>query len=66
MFGGLAFSPIEMLSLIADWTGRDLNLGVSVVPARQIPLVISLGAINVTEEYQEVLFAGSIGYSFNF
>jgi hypothetical protein len=70
LFGGVAFAPIEMLSLIADYTGRDLNLGVSIVPARRIPLVISLGAINVTERYdefgQELLFAGSVGYSFNF
>jgi hypothetical protein len=34
---------------IADWTGQDLNLGVSVVPLRQIPIIITPVIADVTQ-----------------
>lgn len=72
VFGSLAFFPISQLSLIADWTGRGLNLGVSAAPLKNWPVVITLGATNVTRRPQgsglgdSSEFAGGIGYSFNF
>lgn len=66
-FGGLALSPHPQVSLIADWTGRDLNTGVSLVPLRQVPLTLSLIAVSVTERNDgETEFGGSLGYSYRF
>lgn len=72
IFGGIAIFPLQQLSLIADWTGRGLNLGVSAAPFRSTPLVISAGALNVTGEYQgrqfgdETEFGAGIGYTFSY
>ena len=67
LFGAIALIPHEQLSLIADYTGTGLNLGVSLAPLRGIPLVISLGYVNVTERNRsDAEFAGGLGYSFHF
>lgn len=72
IFGGVAVFPIDQLSLIADWTGRGLNLGLSAAPFRRVPLVGTIGALNVTGAYQgqqfgdEVQFGAGIGYNFSF
>ncbi len=72
VFGGLALYVHPQFSLISDWTGNSLNLGVSAVPLRQIPLVITLGALNVTGENvsaqfgDDTEFGGAIGYNFRF
>ena len=67
VFGGLAIMPHEQVSLIADYAGTGLNLGASFVPMRTIPLIISLGFVNVTERNNEdAEFAGGIGYSHSF
>lgn len=65
VFGGISLTPIRRLSVIADWTGRDLNAGLSVVPIQRLPLVITLGAVNLTERLgRDVEFAGGLGYLF--
>lgn len=72
VFGGFALYPIPQLSVIADWTGRSLNLGVSVTPFRSVGLVGTLGALNVTSTYQgrqfgdSTEFGAGIGYNFSF
>jgi hypothetical protein len=38
----------EPLSLMADWTGQDLNAGASITPLRHIPLVFTLGLADIT------------------
>ncbi|MBE9016636.1 S-layer homology domain-containing protein [Chroococcidiopsidales cyanobacterium LEGE 13417] len=48
VFGSMGLQATEQLSLIADWTGQDLNLGVSVVPFRSLPLVITPSLADVT------------------
>lgn len=66
-FGGIAFLPFSQLSIIADWTGIDLNAGISVAPLRNYPLTVTMGAINLTENNNtDVEFAGSLGYSWFF
>jgi hypothetical protein len=72
VFGGVAIYPIQQLSLIADWTGRGLNLGISAAPFRSVALVGTLGALNVTGEYQgrqfgsDTEFGAGLGYNFSF
>lgn len=67
VFGALALIPHEQFSLIADYAGTGLNLGVSIVPIRAVPLIVSLGFVNVTERNEgDSEFAGGIGYSFSF
>lgn len=48
VFGSMGLQATERLSLIADWTGQDLNLGVSVVPFGNLPLVITPSLADVT------------------
>ena len=67
LFGSLAVVPFRQLSIVTDWTGRDLNAGLSVVPFRRVPLVVTAGAVNLTERFnRDVEFAGGIGYLFQF
>jgi len=67
VFGGIAIMPHEQVSLIADYAGTGLNLGASFVPVRSVPLIISLGFVNVTERNnRDAEFAGGIGYSHSF
>lgn len=67
VFGGIAIIPHQKFSIITDWTGRDLNAGVSIAPFRNYALTVSLGAINLVERLgNQTEFAGGIGYSFKF
>lgn len=67
VFGSIAFLPISCLSVITDWTGRSLNMGVSVVPVRSWPVTVTLGASDVTSRQgSHPEFAGGIGYSILF
>lgn len=63
VFGGLALIVNARTSLIMDYTGVGLNLGVSVVPLPQLPITATLGVINVTEqEGSSAEFSGAVGY----
>lgn len=67
VFGSIAIAPFRQVSLIADWTGRDANAAVSLVPFRRTPLVLTLGAINLGERLgNDVEFSGGIGYLYQF
>jgi hypothetical protein len=67
VFGTLAFYITRQLSLIADHTGRFTNVGLSVAPINGIPLVATLGAVNVTERFDsDTQFGGTLGYTFSF
>ncbi|MES2908714.1 MAG: hypothetical protein V4688_06095 [Pseudomonadota bacterium] len=67
VFGGFALIVDPRLSLIADYTGVGLSLGVSVVPVATLPFTATLGFSNVTEqENGSAEFAGAIGYRFVF
>ncbi|MGP1371578.1 MAG: S-layer homology domain-containing protein [Almyronema sp.] len=50
VFGSVGIRVVEPVSVIADWTGQDLNLGVSVAPLRNFPLVITPALADVTGE----------------
>ena len=67
VFGSASLFFTRRIAGIVDWTGRQLNAGVSFVPFHSFPLNVTLGAANVTERNDdEVVFSGSIGISFNF
>ena len=63
VFGSAGIRVIEPISVIADWTGQDLNLGISLVPFRNIPLTITPAIADVTSNAGDgARFVLSIGY----
>ena len=63
VFGSAGLRVIEPISVIADWTGQDLNLGISLVPFRNIPLTITPAIADVTSNAGDgARFVLSIGY----
>jgi hypothetical protein len=66
VFGSVALSWHRQSSVIADFSGRDLGIAVSAVPFYRMPLVVTAGFINLTERYENVEFAGGIGYLYSF
>lgn len=67
VFGSLAFYITRQFSLIADHTGRFTNLAASAAPIRGIPLVVTVGAVNVGERFDsDVEFGGTLAYTLSF
>jgi len=67
VFGSVGLRVFEPVSVFADWTGQDLNAGVSVVPIRNFPLVITPVFQDLTKEANdEVRFSVSVGASYSF
>ncbi len=67
VFGSLAFYLTRQFSLIADHTGRFTNLAVSAAPIAGIPLVLTLGAVNVGDRFDSpAQFAGTLAYTLSF
>lgn len=48
VFGGIGVRVTGPLSLVADWTGQDLNAAASLTPIPRLPLVITLGLVDLT------------------
>lgn len=63
VFGGGALRLAAPASLIVDWTGQDLVAGLSVVPLRGVPLLVTPGVADLTTEPRFIL---GVGYGFNF
>lgn len=63
VFGGGSLRLAPPASLIVDWTGQDLAAGVSVVPLRRFPLLLTPGVADLTTEPRFIL---GVGYGFNF
>jgi hypothetical protein len=47
-FGSAGFYFTRQFSIIADFTGRFANLGISVAPLARYPVTLTLGAVNLT------------------
>lgn len=47
-FGSLGVRMASRASLIADWTGQDLDAGLSLVPFHRSPMILSLGVADLT------------------
>ena len=51
-YGAISVSPIQQLSLIADFTEQVLSLGVSVTPKKTWPVVLTAYATNIAGDHQ--------------
>ncbi|MGL5805661.1 MAG: hypothetical protein ACRC2R_06685 [Xenococcaceae cyanobacterium] len=67
VFSSLALRVIEPMSLVTEWTGQDLTIGLSVVPFRNLPLVIVPAVTDITGEAGDgARFIFGFGYGFTF
>jgi hypothetical protein len=67
VFGSVGLRIAQPVSAIADWSGQDLSLGLSVVPLPNIPLVISPALTDITGSAGDgVRFRVGVGYSYFF
>ena len=66
-FGAVAVRVLPQASAIANWTGQDLSLGVSIAPIRRWPLVITPAVMDVTGNAGDgARFSISAGLGYNF
>ena len=64
-FGSLGLRLLRPLSGIVNWSGQDLNLGLSVVPVRGAPVVVTPALLDVTGRAGDgarVAIAASVRY----
>ncbi len=63
LFGSLAVQVVPPVSLFTEWTGQDLNIGASVLPFRNIPLVITPTLSDITGTAGDgTRFSVGVGY----
>lgn len=48
IFGSLSFRVLRPVSAIVEWTGQDLGVGLSIVPFKNIPLVMTPAIRDIT------------------
>lgn len=66
-FGSVGLRATQWAGLIADWTGQDLNLGVSLAPFSNFPLVITPALADVTGSAgDKVRFTLGAGFGLRF
>jgi hypothetical protein len=64
-FASVGFHFHPQASLVASWTGKDLNAGLSIVPLHDYPIVLNLGAVDLLKHNQpKTRFIGSLGYAY--
>jgi hypothetical protein len=68
LFGSMAIKAIDGVNGIVEWSGQDIDLAVSVVPFRNIPLAITPAVVDLigTSQNRGARFNISVGYSFKF
>jgi hypothetical protein len=67
VFGSLGLQVAPQASLVSTWTGRDLNLGMSFVPVKNMPIFVTAAAANVLRNHDNnTLFTLSVGVGFNY
>ncbi len=67
VFGSVGVRVAEPITLIGEWTGQDLNLGASIQPFRNIPLIITPGVADITGNAGDgARFILGVGYGFRF
>ncbi|MBW4539138.1 MAG: hypothetical protein KME43_08310 [Myxacorys chilensis ATA2-1-KO14] len=67
VFGSVGLRVVPQASVIASWTGQDLNLGVSYVPIKTQPLFLTAVVGNVLSRNDNAtLFSFGVGYGFNY
>jgi hypothetical protein len=63
VFGGVAMRIAQPASVMASWTGQDLNAGISLTPIRRIPVVVTIGAADVTTQ-PRAIFGMGFGFAY--
>jgi hypothetical protein len=58
LFGGASLRMVESLSLVGNWTGQDVVAGLSWVPLRDWPLVVTPGLADLTTRPRFILGMG--------
>jgi hypothetical protein len=67
LFGSVGIRVAEPVSFIADWSGQDLGLGLSIAPFRNIPLTITPAIVDITgNSNSDARFVLGVGYGVNF
>jgi hypothetical protein len=67
VFASAGLRVTSWLGAIADWTGQDLNLGASLVPVKQWPIVITPAVADVTQRAGDgARFTVGFGASWHF
>lgn len=66
VFGSVAVRIARPASLIAEWTGQDLAVGLSIVPIRNSTWVITPAVRDLAGEGDEARFVLGTGFSFQF
>jgi len=64
VFGSMSVQVVSVLSVLATWTGQDLNAGLSIAPLSGVPLVVTPVLLDVTGRAGEgarLAMSGGIG-----
>jgi hypothetical protein len=64
-FASLGLRVIPEASVITSWTGNSLNLGTSIAPFK-VPVSLTMGLTDITNNNAGTGFQASLGYSFKF
>lgn len=65
-FGNVAVRVAQPVSLIAEWSGQDLGVGISVAPFKNIPLVITPAVRDIIGAGNGPRFVLGSGFAFKF
>ena len=66
-FGSVGVRIWSFLNVVADWTGQDLNVGVSVTPIPDFPLVLTPALVDVTGRAgDQVRFSFGVATTYDF
>ncbi|MDZ8055164.1 MAG: hypothetical protein RMX68_026355 [Aulosira sp. ZfuVER01] len=67
VFGSVALRVAQPVNAIAEWTGQDLTLGLSITPFKNIPLVVTPAVTDITGNAGDgSRFIFGIGYGISF
>lgn len=66
VFGNVAVRVAQPISLIAEWSGQDLGVGISIAPFKNIPLVITPAVRDITGAGDGTRFVLGTGLAFKF
>ena len=67
VFASAGLRIVEPVSAIVEWSGQDLNAGISLIPFPKVPLTINLAGADLTGNAGDgARFVMSIGYNYFF
>ena len=66
VFGNVAVRLAEPVSFIAEWSGQDLGVGLSIAPFKNIPFVITPALRDITGAGDEARFVLGTGFAIKF